>query len=123
MAVAFEGTPKAGTRHAHALAYVPQPRKRISSRSKLSSLFPSEFKSLWSQLDDGYDADGLLEDLHITPANEARIVYTAKDVRQNYVPWSRIEFVTPPKFKKLDNKNRQELRKADRQKRRSLGIA
>lgn len=133
MAVAFEGTVKTGTRHAHVLAYVPSPKKRAISHLMMSSLFPFEFRFNWTKLDASrtgsrYDPerahrDHPLNDLHIAPANQARAVYTAKNVRQDHVPWSRFEFVTPPKFEKFDNENLQELRKVNCQKRRNLGIA
>jgi hypothetical protein len=58
----------------------------------------------------------------ITPANDARNVYTVKNVRRDPVPWSRFEFVRPPKFKKFSNENLSVIRNRDRQKKAALGL-
>src|SRR6516162_640138 len=48
MAVAFEGEKRLGTRHAHILVHIPQPRKKWTKRSILVSLFCWEFRFLWN---------------------------------------------------------------------------
>ena len=110
MVVAFEGEVMLGNRHAHLSAYVPSPTKRSIPQSMLISLFPSEFRFLWKKFDilsardtkqykaRNYD---LWTTIAIRPANAARNVYTVKNVRRDPVPWSRFEFVRPPKFKCL----------------------
>ena len=133
MVVAFEGTVDAGNRHAHVLAYIPLPMKKAKSHSMMCCLFPFEFRFLWNKLDplvtanswgpDQYDVVHPLNDLHIVPANAARVVYTAKDVRHNEVAWSRFEFVTPPKFKTFDNENLRQRRSLNHIRRSSLQIA
>jgi len=47
MAIAFEGERELGTRHAHMLAYVPQPTKKRISQEMAIGLFPSEFRGRW----------------------------------------------------------------------------
>ena len=133
MVVAFEGEAKLGTRHAHILAYIPTPTKKGVPQSMLSNLFPSEFRFLWKKLDllsapteSGYRRareQDHWSDIKITPANVARHVYTIKDLRQADVPWSRFEFVTPPKFGKFKNENLSVARNRDRQKRAVLARA
>ena len=49
MVVAFEGEAKCCWRHAHILAYVPPPTKKRLSHSMMISLFPWEFRFLWSK--------------------------------------------------------------------------
>ena len=99
----------------------------------LSSLFPGEFRFLWKKLDllsaqteSEYRrarARDLWADIEITPANTARHVYTVKDLRQADVPWSRFEFVTPPRFETFKNENLSVIHNRDRQKRVVLGMA
>lgn len=127
MVVAFEGESKLGTRHAHILAYIPPSSKKRISRSMLISLFPFEFRFLWNKL-------GLLsapnfekawmkypwEGITFGTVNVARAIYPAKDVRQVEVPWSRFEFVTPPKFKAFNSENRRLLRDRDKHRRACL---
>ena len=99
----------------------------------LSNLFPGEFRFLWKKLDllsaqteseyrRARERDPWV-DITITPANIARHVYTVKDIRQADVPWSRFEFVTPPKCKKFKNENLSVIRNRDRQRRAILAHA
>jgi hypothetical protein len=124
MVVSFEGESKTGTRHAHVLAYIPSPTKNCSSHSMLMERFPAEFRALWKKLglllaSDLKDTsvENSFEDMAFGPANTVRAIYTAKDVRQEEVPWSRFEFVTPPKFKTFKNKNRNMIIYRNRQQR------
>jgi hypothetical protein len=55
-------------------------------------------------------------------ANDTRTIYFAKDVRERDVPWSRFEFVTPPKFDQFQNENLSVIRNTDRQRRAVLGL-
>jgi hypothetical protein len=133
MVVAFEGEVRLGTRHAHILAYIPCPSKKRIPKSMLSNLFPGEFRFLWKKLDllsahtesefrRARGRDPWL-DITITSANIARHVYTVKGIRQADVPWSRFEFVTPPKSKKFENENLSVIRNRDRQRRAILAHA
>jgi hypothetical protein len=129
--VAFEGEVRLGNRHAHLLAYVPSPTKKRVPQSMLINLFPSEFRFLWKKFDilsargarqykaRNYD---LWTTIAISPANIARNVYTVKNVRRDPVPWSRFEFVRPPKFKKFSNENLSVIRNRDRQRKAALGL-
>ena len=112
MVVSFEGDAKRGDRHAHVLAYIPLSSKRQISQSMMISLFPWEFRLLWNKicLLSAPDLDGGREqypgeDITFGRADTVRKIYTVKDVRQAEVPWSRFEFVTPPKFKTVKTKN------------------
>ena len=124
MAVSFEGESERGTRHAHILAYIPFPRKTCMSHANLVERFPSEFLYFWDKFDllsapDRTDAfvQQYLDGITFSPANTVRAIYTGKDVRQVEVPWSRFEFVTPPKFKKFKNTNRNAIINRDRRQR------
>jgi hypothetical protein len=131
MVVAFEGEVSLGNRHAHLSAYVPSPIKKSISQSMLISLFPTEFRFLWKKFDilsarstkqykaRNYD---LWTSITIRPSNTARNIYTVKDLRCDPVPWSRFEFVTPPKFKKFSNENLSVIQNRHRQKRAVLGL-
>jgi hypothetical protein len=131
MVVAFEGEVRLGTRHAHLTAYIPSPTKKRIPQSMLINLFPSEFRFLWKKFDI-FSARGgkqykarnydLWTTITISPANVARNVYTVKDVRRDPVPWSRFEFVRPPKFKKFSNENLSVIRNRDRQKQAVRGV-
>jgi hypothetical protein len=123
MAVSFEGDAKRGNRHAHVLAYIPLPSKRRISQSMMISLFPWEFRLLWNKIrllsaPDFEKARVQYPSVDITfgRANTVRKIYTVKDVRQE-VSWSRFEFVTPPKFKTVENKKRNVVSNGDRQRR------
>jgi hypothetical protein len=133
MVVAFEGEAKCGTRHAHILAYVPPPTKKRYSHSMMISRFTWEFRFLWNKLT-LLSAAALSaaafkrvrieypwEQIHFRAANTARTIYTVKDVRQAEVPWSRFEFVTPPKRAQFNNENLSVIRNRDRQRRAALG--
>jgi hypothetical protein len=124
MVVSFEGESKKGTRHAHLLAYIPSPTKNCISKSTLIERFPSEFRALWKKLglllaSDLEDAsvENSFDDITFGRANTVRAIYTVKHVRQEEVPWSRFEFVTPPKFRTLKNKNRNMIIYRNRQQR------
>ena len=128
MVVAFEGEAKCGTRHAHILAYVPPPTKkgRRVSHSMRISLFPWEFAFLWTKFMPFFKRVRIerpWEKIKFAPANTARHIYTVKDVRQAEVPWSRFEFVTPPKWANFENENLSVIRNRDQQRRAALGIA
>jgi hypothetical protein len=122
--VSFEGESKHGNRHAHILAYIPSPTKNCPSHSILMERFPSEFRALWkkvglllaSDLEDA-SVENSFDDITFGPANTVRAIYTVKNVRQEEVPWSRFEFVTPPKFKTFKNKNRNMIIYRNRQQR------
>jgi hypothetical protein len=126
MAVAFEGESKCGSRHAHVLVRVPRTNKKQISQSRLIATFPSEFLSLWLKLARGGEGYGKLQYLGRKPllsfgrANIARQIYTVKQVREADVPWSRFEFVTPPKFATLNNENLRVIKNRNRQKRLAL---
>jgi hypothetical protein len=53
-------------------------------------------------------------------ANAARTIYTLKSVQGVETPWSRFEFVTPPKGKKFNNENLSVIRNRNQQKRIAL---
>jgi hypothetical protein len=122
MVVAFEGERGCGTRHAHVLAYVPAPTKIRISREMLVNLFPEEFRFGWERLkrEDGRDVR-LADDapwfgkLKFGRANIARCIYAAKDVRQQDVPWSRVELVTMPKRSSFTNRNLSVIENSNRQ--------
>lgn len=132
MVVAFEGEVRCGTRHAHILAYIPKPTKKRISHSMLVGLFPFEFRFLWHKLSRLTAAKAAeVKTVHayeywthikIGTATPARTIYAVKDVRQARVSWSRLEFVTPPKFKKFINENLCVIRNRERQKRAVLGL-
>jgi hypothetical protein len=128
-AIAFEGERKCGDRHAHVLVYVPAVTKKCAriSREMLLTVLEQKFRFMWatmrlhgaeSQTDPGwYDA---LTELHFGDANPARSIYTLKNVRCQDVPWSRFEFVTPPKCKTVSNRNLSVIHNRNRQKRHLL---
>jgi hypothetical protein len=145
MAVAFEGESKCGSRHAHLLVRVPSTNKKQLSQCELIATFPSEFGFLWLKfgptarykLSPRADTDlspgeisgeayrkalGRESSLCIGRANAAREIYTVKQVREADVPWSRFEFVTPPKFGAFTNENLRVIKNRDRQKRLTLGL-
>jgi hypothetical protein len=141
MAVAFEGESKCGSRHAHVLVRVPRTNKKQISQSRLIATFPSEFLSLWLKFmrpamadrnlfpyQRGGEGYGKVQHLGRKPllsfgrANVARQIYTVKQVREADVPWSRFEFVTPPKFGTFKNENLRVIKNRDRQKRLLLGL-
>jgi hypothetical protein len=138
MAIAFEGGRELGTRHAHILAYIPQPIRRHISQEMAIGLFPSEFRSLWevqnTSTNSGdsnltYVACGKnkrnathhIEGIRFGEVNKARVVYTVKDARPNESPCSRFEFVTAPKSKKFSNGNSSVTHNRNLQRRRHLG--
>jgi hypothetical protein len=93
-------------------------------------LFPWEFRFLWNKMrmlsatDYGQAwTPNPWEDITFGRANTARTIYTVKDVRQAEVPWSRFEFVTPPKFDKFRNENLSMIYNRNRQRRAALGLA
>lgn len=127
MVVAFEGDAKRGDRHAHILAYIPLPSKRRISQSMMIGLFPWEFRFLWNKFrllsESNFENAWIrhpCQDVTFGRANTIRKIYTVKDVRQAEVSWSRFEFVTPPKSKKLKNENRSVVSNRDRQRRAAL---
>jgi hypothetical protein len=61
-----------------------------------------------------------LNELDFQDANVARSKYAVKDVRLRDVPWSRFEFVTPPKGKTFSNRNLSVIHNRNRQKRHLL---
>jgi hypothetical protein len=125
--VAFEGEKRLGNRHAHILVHIPQPRKKWSERSTLISLFCWEFRFMWHQVTPFAERCGsvlrpIVKDAPLTfgRVNAARETYTVKSVQSIEVPWSRFEFVTPPKAKTFENENLSVIRNRDRQKRIAL---
>jgi hypothetical protein len=124
--VAFEGEAKCGTRHAHILAYVPPPTKKRVSHSLMISYFPWEFAFLWTKFMPFFkrvQMERPWEKIKFGTANTARTIYAVKDVRPAEVPWSRFEFVTPPKWATFNNENLSVIRNRDRQCRAALGLA
>jgi hypothetical protein len=127
MTVAFEGERRCGTRHAHVLVYVSAPTKIRISREMLVNLFPAEFRFRWERLKHEDSRDTRLADdarwfgkLQFGRANIARCIYAAKDVRQQDVPWSRVELVTIPKRSKFTNRNLSVIQNKNRQRRNYL---
>jgi hypothetical protein len=122
IAIAFEGERELGVRHAHILAYVPQPTKKRISHGMAIDLFPSEFRARWELQNNSTNRDDPswtfigwgnnkrnsihhLTGFEFGESNRARIVYTLKHVRPDESPWSRFEFVTAPKSKKFSSGN------------------
>ena len=144
MVVGFEGEAKCGTRHAHILVHIPSPMGKHISHCMLISLFPSEFHFLWNKYSTqrafspsfevrsapkGTEDQAAIKGgkaanptLGFGQATVARSIYTVKDVRQHGVPWSRFEFVTPPKRGKFKNENLSVIHNRDRQRRSALGL-
>jgi hypothetical protein len=126
IAVAFEGDRQCGTRHAHILVRVPQPKRKPVSNSMVISLFPWEFRFEWSLFNEARSTlmrIGGRTDLEFGRiATAARKIYAVKNVQKREVNWSHFEFVTPPKSGKFNNENRHVIRNRDRQKRRALHI-
>src|SRR5262249_17881749 len=123
MVVAFEGETALGTRHAHILVHVPTPLKKCS-RSMLMRLFPGQFRLLWHKTAPPTDHGSywrLQLGLQFGRANTARKIYAVKSVQGIEVPWSRFEFVTPPKTNKFQNENLSVIRNRDQQRRIALG--
>lgn len=135
--VAFEGERKNGTRHAHLLAYVPKPKRRNISYDMAIDLFTQEFRFLWNQFRPcsrmPFERPGCAGDaisntllnrsidemmgLRFQRATDTNTIYAVKDVRLNEAPWSRIEFIRPPKSKPFANKNLSVIRNRDKQRR------
>jgi hypothetical protein len=141
MAIAFEGEHKLGTRHAHVLVHVPAAIKRRISRSMLIALLPQQFRFLWVRFQetrlhrslrplksypweasDFSQAPSEMIGLHFQRATPIQVVYAVKSARLSEVPWSRVEFVTPPKTTKFDNENLSAIKNKDKQRRRLLGL-
>jgi len=97
-------------------------------------LFPSEFCSRWEVQNTitnsgdsnlTYVACGKnkrnvthhIEGIRFGEVNKTRVVYTAKAVAPNDLPWSRFEFVTAPKSKKFSNGNSSVIHNRNRQRR------
>ena len=127
MAVAFEGERTLGTRHAHILVHIPRPLKHCASRLMLVSLFPWQFQFLWHSMRPEHDRYPppwqprvIDKPMVFGRVNTARKIYTVKRVQQIELPWSRFEFVTPPKTRKFQNQNLSVIRNRDRQKRIAL---
>ncbi len=141
--VAFEGERRDGERHAHMLAYLPKLRKRCVSHAMLMSSFPREFGFLLHKLEpkeldhsssakvvgNRSNQNGMewwlpsgKPELDFKCFTPRRATYTVKHIRLKDVPWSRLEFVTPPRFKKFDNENLSVIRNRNRQKRQLLGL-
>jgi hypothetical protein len=142
MLVAFEGESKLGTRHAHLLVYVPKPKRRTKSHEMTVTFLPQEFRFLWNRFrpntrtqfeprksagDDISDAvssrisDEMLA-VKFKRATEIQAIYTIKSVRLNEVPWSRLEFVTPPKTNVFSNKNLNVIKNRDKQRHKQLRL-
>jgi hypothetical protein len=128
MLVAFEGEKRLGTRHAHILVHIPQPRKKWTDRSMVVRLFCWEFRALWHRVTPPAERQesilspkGRQKPLTFGRINAARTIYTVKSVQGVEIPWSRFEFVTPPKVRKFENENLSVIRDRDRQK--CLGCA
>jgi hypothetical protein len=142
MIVGFEGERTRGTRHAHILVRVPKPTKRQISHSLAITLFKWEFWCLWLKLNDnigvrhspysmknahlskfkdGEDQEVLKFDGKSLPVKIDRIgsdrvkkYYPVKRVHADDVPWSDVQFVTPPKFKRFENVNTKKIHSLNR---------
>ena len=132
MIVAFEGEIKSGDRHAHILAYVPPSMKRRTSHEMTIGLFPGQFRHLWATLkrqdikiakgkNDGSEWFDLLSEPRFGRITPARKVYAVKDHRLVTVPWSRFDFVTPPKSKTFMSETLSVINNRNMQKRRRFG--
>ena len=127
MVVSFEGDAKRGNRHAHVLAYIPLAVETTDIPINDDQAFPvgvSVFVEQNSFIVGVRFRKGLgtvsLGRYNVCCANTVRKIYMVKDVRQAEVSWSRFEFVTPPKFKTVKNKNRSVVSNGDRQRRAAL---
>jgi hypothetical protein len=128
--IAFEGERRCGTRHAHVLVYVPAVTKKCTriSREMLLSILREKFQFMWATLkprgtESRTDRERWYKmryELQFGDANVARSTYAVKDVRLRDVPWSRIEFITPPKRKTFSNRNLSVIHNRNRQKRHLL---
>jgi hypothetical protein len=94
----------------------------------LLSLFVWELLFLWHKLTPSADRQPFPwvttrgeKPLMFGRANLARQIYTVKSVQGVDVPWSRFEFVTPPKASKFENENLSVIRNRDQQKRIAAG--
>ena len=129
MLVGFEGQREFGTRHAHVLVHIPSPRKKCT-REMLLSHFGCDFRFSWYNLKRKMagrpeketstrwlDDPSAAENIQISEANEARAVYTIKDLRRDDVPWSRVEFIPGPRSKLFNNENLNAIRNKNRQRR------
>ena len=138
MAIAFEGERELGTRHAHILAYVPQPTRKRISQEMAVGLFPSDFCCRWGLQNtstNGGDSNLTfvecgknnrnethhIKGIRLGEANNDRVGYTVKDVGPNEVSWSRFEFVAAPTSKKFLNRNLSVVHNRNLQRRRHLG--
>ena len=123
MVVAFEGYIESGTRHAHILAFIPVPMKTATSQDLLVMTYPGEFRFLWqsfASVEDTTNKFDKQKQIHFIPATKATAIYTVKSVQFSNSPYSRFEFVTPPKFDKFSNENRLQISRADKMARRQL---
>jgi hypothetical protein len=127
LAVAFEGEVKNGDRHAHILAYVPPSTKRRTSHQMMIGLFPGQFRYLWATLKrannkstDSVDWFDLLSEPDFKQATANRKVYVVKHHRLRDVPWSRFDFVTPPKSKPFTNQTLSVIQNRNKQRRAAL---
>ena len=147
MVVGIEGEQTKGTRHAHTLIFIPActPKRKVPHAMLLATV-SMDFQFLWwrfsrtqkyrlhpwsieKQLFPWEIGEARYEKLKtidqapplkISTANTTTKIYTTKLVREDEVPWSRFEFVTPPKFGIFDNKNLKVIRHRDRQRRKAL---
>lgn len=123
MVIAFEGYVESGTRHAHILAFIPSPTKTAKSQDVLVMTYPGEFRFLWenfASVEDTAHQFDRKKQIHFIPANKATAIYTVKSVQINSSPYSKFEFITPPKFEKFSNENRLQISRADKIARRKL---
>ena len=144
MVVGFEGERTCGTRHAHILVCVPKPTRRQISHSLAIMRFKWEFWCLWLKLNgnvgvqhspysmqsahlskfrDGDDQEILKFDGKRLPVKIDRIgptsgtvnkYYAVKRVNSEDVPWSNVQFVTPPKTKTFENVNTKKIHNRSR---------
>ena len=132
MIVAFEGEVKSGDRHAHILAYVPPSMKRRTSHEMMIGLFPGQFRYFWATLKrresktamddiDGSKWFDLLSEPQFGSVTDTQKVYVLKNHRLAIVPWSRFDFVTPPKSKRFTNETLSVINNRNMQKRRRFG--
>jgi hypothetical protein len=141
MVIAFEGQYEIGTRHAHILVHVPTPIKKRISRSMMIALLPQEFRSLWTKLQgiptkqafdttkalpwESKDIDPTavgMAGLHFETATIGQVIYAIKSIRLREVPWSRLEFVTPPRTTTFTNQNLSVVHNRNQQRRKLLGL-
>jgi hypothetical protein len=144
MMVGFESERVIGTRHAHILVRVPIPTKRQISHPLAIMRFKWEFWRLWLQLNgnvgvrhspysmqsahlskfkDGEDQEVLKFGGKSLPVKIDRAgptsgtvnkYYAVKRVNSEDVPWSDVQFVTPPKTKTFENVNTKKIHSRSR---------